>query len=393
MITQTTTEAHFGTEKVKPTRERFLSLDVFRGMTVCLMIIVNTPGPGADPFIFLDHAKWFGFTLADLVFPSFLFAVGNAMSFAASPLEKSDEKAFFFKVFKRTTIIFLLGYLMYWFPFFYQTADGSWGLIPIGTTRIMGVLQRIALCYCLAAITVHYLSEKKIIILSIAILLAYWAILYLFGEQGAELTKTGNAGTLLDKFVLGSDHLYKRDQNEGIPFDPEGILSTLPSLVNVLAGYLAGFFIRQKGKTNKTIWNLLMIGIILISAAWIWNLAFPISKKLWTSSFVLYTVGIDLAILSILVYLIEIRKWNSGVYFFNVFGKNPLFIYLFSEVFLISISLIYIGELNIYEWVGINMFQSIIPGAVGSLICAVFYMLLCWLVGWIMDKKKIYIRI
>jgi predicted acyltransferase len=189
MITQTTTQAHSGTEKVKPTRERFLSLDVFRGMTVCLMIIVNTPGPGANPFVFLDHAKWFGFTLADLVFPSFLFAVGNAMSFAASPLEKTDEKAFFLKVFKRTFIIFLLGFLMYWYPFFSQAEDGSWGLMPFGTTRIMGVLQRIALCYCFAALIVHYLSKNKIIILSIVMLLGYWAILYLFGEPGAELTK------------------------------------------------------------------------------------------------------------------------------------------------------------------------------------------------------------
>jgi predicted acyltransferase len=374
-------------------RERFLSLDVFRGLTICLMIIVNTPGPGADPFVLLDHAKWFGFTLADLVFPSFLFAVGNAMSFTSNAFLESTNQEFLMKVFKRTFIIFLLGFLMYWYPFFTQTSDGNWTFLPLGSTRIMGVLQRIALCYCMAALIVRYFSDKKIFILSVAILIGYWIVLYLFGEQGAELTKTGNAGTLLDKLILGTDHLYKKDLGEGIPFDPEGILSTLPSLVNVLAGYLAGVLIQHNRKTYKTLSKLLMIGIILVSTAIIWDLVFPISKKLWTSSFVLYTVGIDLAVLAILIYLIEIRKWQHGVYFFNVLGKNPLFLYLFSEVFLISINLIYIGNLNIYEWVGINIFQSIIPGPFGSLLCAVFYMLICWIIGWLLDKKRIYIKI
>src|SRR5689334_3832022 len=158
------------------TNERFLSLDVFRGLTVCFMIIVNSPGGGASHYAPLDHAEWFGFTPTDLVFPSFLFAVGNSLSF--SKTKYNSNTAFLAKVFKRTLIIFLLGYLMYWFPFFHRTEAG-WALKPISHTRILGVLQRIALCYCIAALLTHYLQGKWIILVSAILLLGYWALLYL----------------------------------------------------------------------------------------------------------------------------------------------------------------------------------------------------------------------
>ncbi|WP_315817842.1 acyltransferase family protein [Paraflavitalea speifideaquila] len=186
--------------------ERFLSLDIFRGLTICFMIIVNSAGWGAPSYAPLDHAAWFGFTPTDLVFPSFLFAVGNALSF--SKTKYTSDAAFLSKVFKRTFIIFLLGYLMYWFPFFHRTGDGAWAFNPISHTRILGVLQRIALCYCIAALLIHYVQSKGLIAISIALLLGYWALLYLFGEPGQELTRLGNAGTKLDVLLLGNDHLY-----------------------------------------------------------------------------------------------------------------------------------------------------------------------------------------
>jgi len=236
-------------------QERFVSLDVFRGLTVCFMIIVNSPGSGASGYAPLDHAEWFGFTPTDLVFPSFLFAVGNALSFSAG--KYGSQATFLAKVFKRTIIIFLLGYLMYWFPFFHREG-GNWVFNDIGHTRIMGVLQRIALCYCIGALLTHYLPGKWVAIISVFLLLAYWAILYLFGIPGLELDMVMNAGTQFDIWALGSDHLY-HDKGGPIAFDPEGLLSTLPAIVNVTAGYLAGAYIQRKGKNYETIAGLLMI--------------------------------------------------------------------------------------------------------------------------------------
>src|SRR6476646_11272018 len=163
-------------------RERFLSLDVFRGMTICFMIIVNTGGSGAEAFAPLEHAKWHGFTPTDLVFPSFLFAVGNAMSFSLGKYKQIGDATFWGKVIRRTLLIFLIGYLMYWFPFFRLDQAGHIIGAPIRDTRIFGVLQRIALCYFFASLMIHYLSRRTIIIVSMALLIGYWLILLFFGD-------------------------------------------------------------------------------------------------------------------------------------------------------------------------------------------------------------------
>jgi len=375
---------------VEQQSNRFLSLDVFRGLTICLMIIVNSPGTGADIYPYLSHADWFGFTLADLVFPSFLFAMGNAMSFSMRKFESADSSFFWKKILKRSFLIFLFGYLMYWFPFVQQGLEG-WEVKPFSETRIMGVLQRIALCYLFASILIYYLSQKAVVIFSVFALLGYWAILYLFGDPGAVLDIAGNAGTKLDFAVLGEGHIYKSDK---VPFDPEGILSTLPAIVNVIVGYLAGVFVQQKGKTFEGIAKLLLAGFLICALALGWDLIFPISKKLWTSSFVLYTVGLNLSIMAVLIFAIEIKKIKFGVNFFDVFGKNPLFIYLFSELFFISLRHIPANaELDLFEWVSEKIFQNIFPGAFGALVTAIVFMLLCWSLGWWLHKKRIYIKV
>lgn len=374
-----------------PNSNRFLSLDVFRGLTICLMIVVNTPGTGAHLYGYLTHAEWFGFTLADLVFPSFLFAMGNAMSFSMGKMKETEAVVFWKKVIKRTAIIFLLGFLMYWFPFFREGIDGIWELKPFAETRIMGVLQRIALCYFATSIMLYYLSEKAAIILSAIFLLGYWAILYLFGQSGAELEMGTNAVTQLDLSILGNGHIYKRDS---IPFDPEGILSTLPAIVNVVGGFIAGKFIQKIGKSFEGIAKLLMVGFLLMALARWWDLVFPICKKLWTGSFVLYTVGIDLSIMAILIYLIELKQQYFGVEFCTVFGKNPMFIYLFSELFYVSLRLIHVNpEMDAFEWFSESIVQRIFPGSFGALVTAIVFMLICWSLGWWLNKKRIYIKI
>jgi predicted acyltransferase len=371
---------------------RFLSLDVFRGMTICFMIIVNTPGSGAAAFPPLDHAAWFGFTPTDLVFPSFLFAVGNAMSFSQKKFIGLSSGAVVFRIFKRAALIFLLGYLMYWIGSIDHSSKG-WSIESFGDTRFFGVLQRIGLCYLFASLLIYFIkSQRAIIIISVLLLVGYWVLLLVFGDHAAPYGMLTNAGTYLDKFIIGDKHMY---HGEGVAFDPEGILSTLPAIVNVICGYYAGKFIQEKGKTYETISKMMLFGFLFIFIALFWNMTFPIAKKLWSSPFVLLTVGIDLVWISALVYIIEIResannKWTS---FFTTVGKNPLPIYIFSELLGGWLGWIVINKLNFNDWINTVLFQVIAPGAIGSLLYAISYMLVCWLLGKILDKNKIYIRV
>ncbi|CAM3952110.1 Predicted acyltransferase [Pedobacter westerhofensis] len=370
--------------------DRFITLDIFRGMTICFMIIVNSPGSGAVQWAPLDHAAWFGFTPTDLVFPSFLFAVGNALSFSKKKFE--SDATFLGKIFKRTLIIFLLGYLMYWFPFMHRQGE-TWVFNPLANTRIMGVLQRIALCYFFGGLIVHYCSKKVTVLIAVILLLGYWTFLLLFGISGQEYTMLGNAGTRLDILILGNAHLY-HDHGGPVAFDPEGLLSTLTGIVNVIGGYLAGAYIQRKGRNYESIAMLLIYGAILIFIALFWGQFFPIAKKLWTSPFVLLTIGLDLVILGILVYVLELKKIKWSTDFFLVFGRNSLAIYLLSELLLVCIQLIRVKPgLSFYNWINDVFFQQVFPGAFGTLVFAVCYMLLCWLAGYILDKKNIYIKI
>jgi len=369
---------------------RFTTLDVFRGMTICFMIIVNSPGSGAIQWAPLDHAAWFGFTPTDLVFPSFLFAVGNALSFSKKKFESNP--AFLGKIFKRTVIIFLLGYLLSSFPFVHRDV-GLWVFNQLSHSRILGVLQRIALCYFFGSLLVHYCSKKTTVIISILLLAVYWAALLFFSQPGGEYTMLGNAGNLLDVFILGKDHLYNQ-HGHAPSFDPEGILSTLPSIVNVIGGYLAGIYIQRKGRNYESVAHLLIYGALLIGIALFWGQFFPIAKKLWTSPFSLLTIGLDLVILGILVYAVELKNIKWGNNFLLVFGRNSLAIYLLSELLLIGMELIWVKpQVSLYNWVNTVFFQRFFPGAFGTLVFAICFMLLCWLIGYAMDKRKIYIKI
>lgn len=370
--------------------ERFTALDVFRGITVCFMIIVNTSGSGAPAWAPLSHADWIGFTPTDLVFPSFLFAVGNALSFSKAKYE--SDAAFLAKVFRRTLLIFLLGYLLYWFPFFHRVEHG-WAFNALANTRIMGVLQRIALCYFFGSLLTHYCTQRVLIGVAALLLGGYWALLLGFGHAGEEYTMLGNAGTRLDIALMGEAHLYHKGGGP-IAFDPEGLLSTLPSIVNVIGGYLAGVYLQRKGKTYEAVAMLLAYGALLIGAALFWGQFFPIAKKLWTSSFALLTIGIDLAILGLLILAVEIKRVNRGTSFFLIFGRNPLAIYLLSELLLAPLQLIWIRpHLGAYEWINQVVYQRVFPGSLGALLFAISYMLVCWAVAYALDRKRIYIKL
>lgn len=365
-------------------KDRYLSLDVFRGMDVALMIVVNSLG-SANTYPPLLHAEWHGFTLTDLVFPTFLFVVGNAMSFSQPKYELKGRSHFLRKVFKRTLIIFVLGYLMYWFPFVTHTAQG-WQFKPFSDTRVFGVLQRIALCYGAASLLIHFFKLRGALVASVLLLVAYPVVLFWFGD----LSLQGNAVLQLDRWLLGDSHLY---WGEGLAFDPEGLLSTLPAVANVVAGYAAGVFVQRKGKNYEAVARLMLLGAVLLVAAAAWSFTLPINKKLWTSSYVLHTVGIDLMIMAALMFVIEIKQHTGWTYFFEVFGKNTLFIYLLSELIIISFWTLPVGDSSLFEWLFQALFSSWAGEYNGSVLFALWIMLTCWAVGYWMDKRKIYVKV
>ena len=365
--------------------ERVQAIDVLRGLTLALMITVNRSIDEAS-YSQLLHAQWFGLTLTDLVFPTFLFVVGNALSLTLERNQQLGDRAVLLRIARRVALIFLCGYLLYWFPFLQTDASGHWMLQPIRGTRVLGVLQRIALCYGTAALILHYGGKRGAWIYGLLVLPAYWVVLQLFGD----LTLTGNAVLRLDRALLGEAHLYRGD---GVPFDPEGLLSTAPAVVNVLAGYLAGSLLRTKGRTFETLTRLLLAGGACIVVGLGWSAMFPICKNLWTSSYVMCTIGVDLYALALLVYCIDLkgqRGWAQG---FEVLGRNTLFIYLLSEMGNTLMNLIRVHGQDLFTWIYERGFHPWAGAANGALLYALAYLLCCWMVAWWLDRRRIYIRL
>jgi len=371
-------------------KQRYLALDVLRGLTIALMILVNTPGSWSTIYAPFRHAAWHGFTITDLVFPAFLFAVGNAMSFSLKKYAVKSDSAFLKKVFKRTILIFVIGLFLSAFPFVYRDGNGELVLKNFQNMRIMGVLQRIALCYFFAALIIHYFKFKVSLFISAVILFAYWAGMYYFGTGEDPYSLTGNAALKFDLMVFRPENLWK---GFGIPFDPEGLLSTLPAIINVIAGYAAGVFIQKSGNTVATIWKLTAMGLLLVVAAHIWNIWFPINKPLWTSSYVLLSTGWVMVLIAALILIIEIWRFKVWTYFFEVFGRNPLFIFVLSGLVVMLMNIIYIDGMASKTYIYNNYFLSWLSSYNASLLFATCYMLLMWLIGYFMDKRNIYIKV
>ncbi len=396
-------------------KPRYYSLDVFRGATVALMILVNNPGTWDHVFSPLLHASWHGCTPTDLVFPFFLFAVGNAIAFVIPKLQEEGAFIFWKKVVKRSTLIFLIGLFLNWWPFFTieesQLIFREWvsSSNPILGIRTLGVLQRIALAYFFASIIVYYFNPKAIISISFILLFMYWGLSYFFGESDP-YSMLGYFGTSVDKQILGEAHMYR---GEGIAFDPEGIMSTIPSIAQTLFGYLVGIYIIKKGNVNW-IWtkdpvhvatnftvlsSLLVTGFIVLLLGWTWSLGFPINKKIWTSSYVLYTTGLAILTLGTVIWYVEILNIrNILTRFFVIFGKNPLFIYILSSAIPSLLEIITVetsqGRVNLLVlfYKGI---ATILPGPpeLASLIYALVFLMFMWFIGYILDRRNIYIKV
>ena len=382
-------------------KQRYYSLDVFRGATVAFMILVNNPGSWTHLYSPLEHAKWHGLTPTDLVFPFFLFAVGNAMAFVMPRLQEAGDAAFWKKVLTRTLLIFAIAMFLNWFPFVQWQHDElvikgwTWTRATgeLAGIRIPGVLQRIALCYFFASVIIYYAKPRGALYSGIALLVLYW-ILCLVGNPSDPYSLAGWFGTSIDINLMGAEHIY---HGEGVAFDPEGLMSTIPAIVQVIIGFLVGDYIRRKGSDSlyQTLTTLFVSAVVLLFFAYWWDLTFPINKKIWTSSFVLATSGLAILLLGTFVYFIEIKNyrgaWSS---FFEVFGKNALFIYALSGLIPKLLVMIHTGNTNPWSWFYEHV-TSKFPGRPenGSLLFAISFVLLLWLVAWWMNKKKIYIRV
>lgn len=387
--------------------QRFYSLDVFRGATVCLMILVNNPGSWGHIYAPLKHAPWHGLTPTDLVFPFFLFAVGNAMAFVMPRLQAAGDAVFWKKVLKRTAIIFLIGLFLNWWPFV-RWQEGSlvfrqW-VDPKNSengVRILGVLQRIALCYFFASVIVYYLRLRKAFYLGLILLLLYWVFCYA-GNPSDPYSLKGWFGTDIDKDILGVAHLYK---GEGIPFDPEGFVSTMTAIVQVIFGYMVGNYIQKKGKNFEMVSGLFIAGVAMLVTGFCWDMVFPVNKKIWTSSFTVYTSGLATLTIATMIYMIEFKNVKGGLArFFDVFGKNALFVFALSAFLPKGLALIRIPNglnakgqmsyINPWNW----LYQKVlvnIPGdpKLGSLLYALCVIIFMWAICYWMDKKKIYVKV
>lgn len=373
--------------------QRFHSLDIFRGATVCLMILVNNPGSWSHIYAPLKHAPWHGLTPTDLVFPFFLFAVGNAMSFVVPRLEQAGPAEFWKKVLKRTALIFLIGLFLNWWPFV-KSSDYSFKVFE--NVRILGVLQRIALAYFFAAVIVYYLKGKRSFFAAMLILLGYW-VLCLLGNPTDPYSLEGWFGTTIDKSILGVTHMYK---GEGIPFDPEGIMSTIPAIAQVILGYLVGIHIKEKGGSKEEIPKMLnglfVAAIALLLTGFCWDIVMPINKKIWTSSYVVYTTGLAILTIATMIYFIEIKGVRFKLAeFFDVFGKNALFVFSLSAFLPKGLALIKLGDgVTPWNW----LYKKVLihtPGLPenGSLLYALAVISFMWLICWYLDNKKIYIKV
>jgi predicted acyltransferase len=393
------------------------------------MILVNNPGTWSHIYSPLEHAPWHGLTPTDLVFPFFLFAVGNALAFVMPKLENAGPAAFWKKIIKRSLLIFGIGLFLNWWPFFRWSGEElefikwTWtrvnnnGVVQLGGVRIFGVLQRIAVCYFFASIIVYYLKARGAFLAGLIMLLLYWLICVL-GNPADPYSLAGWYGTVIDKNILHVPHMYK---GEGVAFDPEGLLSTIPSIVQVIFGFLVGDYISKRTKLAiaaenpsstpaihplyRILTGLFVSAMAFLIAGYVWDLSFPVNKKIWTSSYVVVTTGMATAILATLIWAIEIRgSRNWLTRFFDVFGKNALFVFALSAFLPKGLGLIRIpngvNEKGIpvvtNPWRALyDKVYKFIPGPpeIGSLVFALTVILFMWAICFWLDKKKIYIKV
>src|ERR1044072_8912106 len=291
--------------------KRLVSLDVFRGITIAAMVLVNNPGTWSSIYWPLEHAEWNGWTPTDLVFPFFLFIVGVSitLAFARRVEEGSVKRDLYLKVIKRTAIIFGLGLFLNGFPYF-----------QLGTIRIAGVLQRIALCYLIASLIFLTTKVRTQLLIALALLVISWLLMTRLAAPGyapGDLSKEGSLASFIDRVILGP-HIWK----QGKVYDPEGLLSTIPAVATTLFGVLTGHWLRNERTRIEKVVGMFVAGAVCVALGWMWNAFFPINKALWTSSYVFFTAGLALQFLALCYWLIDIKGYKLWTKPFVIFRSE-----------------------------------------------------------------------
>lgn len=363
---------------------RLTALDVLRGITIALMILVNTPGSWSYVYWPLLHAEWHGFTPTDAIFPFFLFIVGVSIHFAFKKFNKEDHKKALKKIVKRTILIFAIGMFLNLFPKF-----------NFDTVRVFGVLQRIAIAYGIGATLCLFLNKKILIYITIGVLVLYWGLLYFLVPENPFEPQTNLVGKI-DLFLFGPKHMW---QGLGFPFDPEGLFSSLSSVATVIIGNLVGSLITKSTTNLKTVKSLIIYGFALIVIGWVWGYIFPINKSLWTSSYVCFSAGLAMVVLASLIWIIDIKGFNRWSNPFIHFGTNSLFIFVFAGlygrvmIYLIKITSTQGETINGYQYIYTKLFVPISGNMNGSLLFAIMHIIFFWGLVYILFKNKIFIKI
>jgi predicted acyltransferase len=391
MATLTTTAATVEARGAALT-QRLASLDVFRGLTIAGMILVNDAGDWNAIYAPLQHADWHGWTPTDLIFPFFMFIVGVSLvfSFDARQRHGATNPSLYRHIVIRAAVIFALGLFLAGYPFL--PPRFHWG-----TLRIPGVLQRIAVCYLLASLVYLTTPRKWRAALTALLLIGYFAIMMLVpvpGYGAGNLTQAGNLEAYVDRQLL-MGHLWSPRHQV---WDPEGILSTFPAIATVLLGTFVGEWLRSPRNSARKAAGLLVVGAAGLVVGEIWNLWFPINKNLWTSSFVVFTAGFAMVMLGICYWLIDVKGWRAWSKPFLMVGMNPLALYFLSEFVAINIErwrwwTVQGRSAGLQDYLYTNFFAPLAQPINASLLWAVAYTLVFMLVGWAMYRAKIFVKI
>lgn len=387
--------------------ERLLALDILRGITIAGMIMVNNPGSWAHVYAPLRHAEWNGLTPTDLVFPFFMFIMGISTYISLRKYRFEFSLRVALKVLKRTVIIFLIGIAIGWFSrfcYYWASAPEELGfgenllnsVLTLDRLRISGVMQRLALCYCAASFVALTVKHRCIPYL-IAALLAGYSILLLFGN-GFAYNET-NILSVVDRAILTPAHMYR---DNGI--DPEGLLSTLPSIAHVLLGFCVGRMMLggdpSAGRVSflrSQLINLLLTGAILAFSGFLLSYGCPINKKIWSPTYVLVTCGLASSLLTLLIWIIDLKGYKKWNVFFETFGVNPLFMYVLGDVLAILLGSVRLpwdeGGASIHGLLYDALLLPLFGATGGSLAYALAFILLNWCIGYWLYKRKLYLKI
>jgi predicted acyltransferase len=365
---------------------RLVSVDVLRGLTVAAMVLVNNPGSWRHVYWPLRHAEWDGFTPTDMIFPFFLFVVGVSIPLALGTRLEHGDRGLVGRVLRRSAAIFALGLLLHALPFFH-----------LATLRIPGVLQRIAVCYLLAALLVVLTGGaagwRLQAGVTAALLLGYWLLMTRVAPPGGaagDLSPAGNLAGYVDRLVLGP-HIWQVARF----YDPEGVLSTLPAVATTLLGVLAGHWIRGDRPGRRVAAGLAIGGLAATGAGWLWGLTFPINKSLWTSSYALFMAGLAGLALAACYWGIEVRGRRAWTAPFVVLGVTALPLFFLSSFMARLLILVRVGPdgPRLQAWLFDHLFAPWLPPVDASLAYALAYVLLWWGLMWALHRSGVRLRV